>query len=694
MRTFKEIEDNLLATQFEGYVPRAAQQDVARFIEGCVTDKAHGLIQAPVGTGKSYAALIPAINFVMAHPGKRVLIATATNLLANQYNEKDLPNLLKMYEDVLGESFTYALVKGRRHYVCNWELNEQATNKAALEITKELEAQPGHSGDFDDFDFSISQEDRSLLSVGSTECPGVKSCAIARQRGCFSTDARNRAHSAQIVVTNISALVTNARLQGNLLGDYDLIIIDEGHNVDQYTLGSMEEVLNFEGMRRLIDQAETYHELTNKAEVLASIDQMESDAFALVKDESFVKITETDVINHIDPFIPVYQAMHDLKARLGAMGNSANGELEDAEDMGSVASDSKMLEDVARNGKRLAKQAANYLNVLTMILPMDAEDDGSDEQINIGAGQDHVRWISAYEVKGRKGKAKQRRARYHTSPIETAAFLRRYVWNGTEDHTPPPAIMMSGTIAPGGDFSYIKRTLGCPKDIRECVVDSPFDFPSQGMLYVPEKHLPIPNPAGYEDWFGWFVPAVNEIVMASKGDALLLFTSRKNMEAAHELLAPGFNKMGYKCLIQDGEMTTAELSKIFMETPGSVLFGLKSFFEGFDPKRGKVKALVIDKLPFPVPSDIIFEARSQKINHEMRDGWASFRMLSIPMMALVLEQGVGRLIRSDEHEGVVFLMDPRLTSKSYGKQIVNGLPPFARTRELPEALGRLERIKV
>lgn len=690
MRTFKEIEENVLAEHFEGYTPRVAQQDVARFIEGAIHDRAHGMIQAPVGTGKSLGALIPAINYVLANPGKRILVATATNLLGRQYNDKDLPMLQKMYEETLGESFTYALVKGRSHYVCNWNLSENADLPSTVDIMKELESHPGHSGDFDDFKFNIPQEDKRKLSVSSSECPGMKSCAIAKQVGCFSTAARIRAQDAQIVITNISSLVTNARLQGNLLGDYDLIIVDEAHNLDQYTLGVMEESLNFEGMRRLINQAEPYFELRNKEDVLGSIDQMEQDALQMIGEETFRKITEQDIIDNVDPFIPVYQGMMQLKGQLGAQASSALKTIEEAEEEGSEIENKGWVEDVARNAKRLAKQAANYVTVMGMLLPIEQDEEIDDEQINVGFGQDHVRWISSTEVS--RGRKKERRVKYHTSPIETADFLRRYVWNGKEDEILPPAILMSGTLAPGGDFKYIKRTLGAPKDIRTIVVDSPFDFPSQGMLYVPEKGSPEPNWQDMEKWQQWYAESVQKVVEASKGDALLLFTSRRNMEAAYEALAPVFNRFGYKCMVQDGDRTTSELSRDFMDTPGSVLFGLKSFFEGFDPKKGKVKALVIDKLPFPVPSDIIFEARSQKINHEMRDNWASLHQLSIPLMSLTLDQGVGRLIRSKDHEGVVCLMDVRLTTKNYGPRIVKALPPFARANTLDDVIGRLTEI--
>ncbi len=691
MRTFSDIEQNVLATQFEGYKPRTAQQQVARFIEERIADGGHGLIQAPVGTGKSFGALIPAINYVIANPGKRVLIPTATNLLAHQYYEKDIPALLKMYEEILGETFTYAMVKGRAHYVCQWELSENSENESAVRIIEELNQNPNHSGDFEDFSFSVPQGDRSALSISSAECPGLKSCKIGRTLGCFSNQARDRAQTAQIVVTNISALVTNAKMMGNLLGEFDLTIVDEGHNVDNYALGSMEEILNFDGLRRLINQSDEFYPLSRKEEILASIDQMEADAMEMIGEESFMKITEQNIMDHIGPFIPVYQALNDLKGRLSGIANAANESLEDMPDEGEETS---LFSYQARNAKKLAKQASNYVSVLNMLLPLGDDDENDEETINIGAGLDHVRWISSYEVKRRnKGRTEtSRRVRYHTCPIEVAGFMRRFIWNGTDQYTPSPTIMMSGTMAPGGDFSYIKRTLGAPKDIPTIKVDSPFDFKRQGMLFVPDGRTPAPQGLEYEDWFDWYISTTEEMVKASKGDALLLFTSRKNMEAAYERLAPVFQRFGYKCYIQNGEMTPGEISKEFMDMPGSVLFGLKSFFEGFDPKKGKVKVLILDKLPFPVPTDIIFEARSQKLNHEMSDGYASFRMLTIPLMSLVLDQAVGRLIRSDEHEGVVCLMDSRLTTKGYGRKAVNALPPFSRARYVHEVTERLEEL--
>lgn len=248
----------------------------------------------------------------------------------------------------------------------------------------------------------------------------------------------------------------------------------------------------------------------------------------------------------------------------------------------------------------------------------------------------------------------------------------------------PPVIVMSGTLASNGNFNFVKRTLGA-WNAGEVQVDSPFDYEDQSRLFIPNRSVPAPNQ--FDDWKSWYLMNVSEMISASRGGALLLFTSRRAMEAVYEDMRPFLASQGYRSLIQDGQTSNDELGRTFNSDNSSVLFGLKSFFQGFDPKRDACKLVVLDKLPFPVPTDIIFEARAGIVES---NGESSFSSLSIPMLTVVLRQAMGRLIRSNRHRGVMAVMDSRLSSKRYGNMIVNSLPPSPRIDRVSQAIDFLQ----
>lgn len=658
MSVFSEVEP-ILAESLPGYVHRPQQKELSDAIEQAIDDNSHLIVQAPVGTGKSIGALIPAIM-----KGKRVIVATATNLLANQYNTKDLP-FLKRHLPV---DFSYAMVKGRGNYYCPAEGQQNEDRTPYIQrIRDEIAQRPGHMGDLDSFSFPIPQEDRKYLSISSVECPGLKACKVGRELGCPSQVARDRAQEADVVVTNISSLIINARIGDKLLGSYDLMIIDEGHNLDPYALGALEATVNFSSIRTLAERAMEHMQNAEELHrMIEATDYMSTLMEALMEGQTFLKIDAETMVDMVDDWLPILGGVEMIRSVLGERSRRA---LERAEaNVSDVVS-----AEVGRSTMKLSRQAENLQETL--------------ENLILGEG-DFVRWLEKKEI--RRGREVQERTYLRLSPIESAPFLRNILWgtNDEEEESPRiPVVLMSGTLAVNGKFTFAKRTVGA-WEANELEVDSPFDYQNQARLFVPNRM--VPPPGRFEEWLDWYSDSTGEILDASHGAGLLLFTSRRAMTAVYERMAGSLRQKGIRVIIQDGETDNQELGRIFNEDEHSVLFALKSFFEGFDPKLGSCKAVILDKLPFRPPTDIIFEARSAIVEEE---GGSPFAELAIPDMATTLAQAMGRLIRSNDHRGLMAIMDSRISSSRYGSQVLKGLPPVPKTERVSEAVRFLRSIE-
>jgi ATP-dependent DNA helicase DinG len=305
----------------------------------------------------------------------------------------------------------------------------------------------------------------------------------------------------------------------------------------------------------------------------------------------------------------------------------------------------------------------------------------SEDVISMISAEDHVqvRWVDVYQT--RKGEDTWKVC---TSPVDIAPFMKAAFW---EEKT---SVIMSATLSSGTDdqgnkdFTYMKRTLGLTEGKVAAVdVGSPFDFPNQALMFVPDKDIPNPK-SDRAAWMGYAMSTFLQIVQITQGGVLSLYTSRNAMEESYKAMAPMLRDAGYTVLMQGNreeghQYSNRELAEIFKIDTHSILFGLETFFTGVDFLGDACRAVVLDKLPFPVPSDPIFEARELA---EKRAGRRPFNSLSIPMMMLTLEQAQGRLIRTVKDTGLFAVLDSRLTSTPYGRGIVKALPDFPVTTEM------------
>jgi ATP-dependent DNA helicase DinG len=662
--TFAEAQE-ILAAKLPGYTRRTHQMALAEKYEAVLASGGHGLFQAGTGTGKSLGILIPIIL-----SGERVVVATATKALQNQYSGKDLPFL----EEHLGVPFTWAVIKGRSNYPCYAKAKEiSAPTRGQQQILGRMAELRDKQAvvdleitDREDFP-AVPEGEWSAFSMSSTECPGKKSCPFGEV--CIAERAKARAAEAQVVVTNTAYLLTDlnfrSQTEGNvqLLGEIDRVVIDEGHTLGDVATSTLEDTMGEGSFAKLgrdmaayLDRAELNERLGLAIEpAAAALWEALGDLHTLFTR----KISRTDpmplspqqLIDDLGPhFIALYRAIDEARAEVG----SRRG-YDEAEKM-------------ART--RILRRSANQLDRL--------------RAYTTDPASKTVRWAEL-EVSKFRGQTRER-LYLRSAPVSVAPFLRSALWDAF------PTTLMSATLSTGKDrrtgetdFSYLERSIGLDRGEADTYdAGSPFDYPRQAMLFTPAKGAPEPVGANVPAWRTYAQAVTGHLVRESGGGALLLFTSRSAMNEAWGGLAEQFEASGLHCMRQ-GDAPAGELVRMMKEDGNAVLFALRTFFEGIDIQGSALRLVVIDKLPFTPPTDLVHKARCEAVNAEYGDQWAMFDKLIVPEMLLILTQAFGRLIRHANDKGVIAILDPRLSSKGYGRKILAALPPARQTTDVEAA---------
>lgn len=650
--SFSAVEVNF-AQYLPGYEPRRPQQIMASAIEQALVRGKSLYVQAGCGTGKSLGGVTPALIQALLQ-GQRIVVATATKALQEQYANKDLPFLAEKS----GIPFTWALVKGRSNYVCRVKLNadDMERDATAVAVKAELAADEDHSGDREHFDAEIDDFTWRKMSSSSNECPGKSKCPFGEV--CFAEKAKRKGLDSDLVVTNqammMTDLVIQEKTQGEntppvtMLGERGVVLFDEGHELPEYAANALGREFVPRGVSMLIRDCVTFggihgEDLSNR---------MDSGTLVMIMLDTLLgelvgnALTQSWFTEHYEPFAELNDLLKSIYLDLTGI---------------------RIVEDVDRQQGKLQQLQTRLAHAMETL-----------EELLLSEDHERVRWVEGYKVRD------EDYWKLKIAPVDVSDFLKRMLWDKT------PSIVMSATLSAGkdrqgnADFTYIKRTLGL-WNAETVDVGTPFDFREQGGMFVPAPTMP--SPKEYAAWSGYAVQTTLSLVDAAKGGALLLYTSRTAMKAAYENLADRLADRGLTTLMQGDGRTNKQLAKIFKEDEHSVLFALKSFFVGVDIPGNACRLVVIDKLPFPVPSDPIYKARSLA---EERAGRRPFSSLAIPMMTLSLEQAIGRLIRTTTDRGVVAILDSRLSSTPYGRSIVTALPDFPVSTSLADVQAFFE----
>lgn len=661
-----ELLDQAVAAM--GGQRRDGQHEMVQRVVAAIEDNKHLLVQAGTGTGKSLAYLIPLIVNSLTSE-KPAVIATATLALQAQIVGRDVPRLLEALQPFLPRSIDVALVKGRSNYVCQhkvqggfpdedssegalFSLGEDtsvahlpgassgATSQLGKEVLRLREwAQETETGDRDELTPGVSDKAWRQVSVSSMECLGAQKCPLAEV--CFSELARARGGEADIVVTNHAMLAISAFEGIAVLPDYDVVVVDEAHELQDRVTGAVSGQLSV----NMIQAAAS----STRKHTAVSVDALHSAAASL--DMAFAG-TPTGLLP---------QGLNEDQAfAVEQVRDAVREALSDSKPEGNSAND---------GGRSIARARLNLIFDLC-------------ERLLSAAEAREVIWTSRTGTftpgQGYQKPDDSEPPMINIAPLSVAGKLREGLF---ADRT---VVLTSATLAIGESFQATAGGLGLlgPSAPRWTAADvgSPFDYPRQGMLYV-ASHLAKPGFGNSPEQLA----ELEALIKASGGGTLALFSSRRAAEDAAQKLR---KTLPQKILCQ-GDSSMASLIKEFADEPDTCLFGTMSLWQGVDVQGASCRLVVIDRIPFPRPDDPLVNARARAVAQSGGDG---FIAISATHAAIRLAQGVGRLIRSSQDRGVVAVLDSRLANASYGGFLRAALPPFWSTKDRQVALAALQRL--
>lgn len=642
---------------------RPGQVKMGRLTEAVIHNKDFAVVEGPVGIGKSFAYAIPAIQ-----SGKRIVISTAKKQLQHQLAQKDLPFLGERLE----KAIQIALLKGKSNYACRLKAGDLKPEDAAT-FTAWLDK--SKAGDLSDWP---GRKPLYWSDVTAEDCVGGQRCKFSKDCGYWQ--AKQQIKTANIVVANHHVVAWDLRFgPKKLLGAYDVLIIDEAHQAVGAFRGAYTKTVTPFSVKRIV-------RLLDRAGFDTPLLKPLEGAWEAM----FAHIKKLDGEVPPNPFEMFGETSEEIlaKLRMGVKAELAAQGAGDDADPDDFNYDEQM---VAK--KYNANQ--DYIVKLEMLQksidrPLEALGEIRDPGDNI------VVYVTTTEKKAKIVNA---------APINIGPMV------GSKLQQIDTVIVTSATIAVGGRFDDIRKQLGLdmrvresdeegnetvkePKKIEELILETPFDYHRQALLYLPQ-HLPHavngsynpdypPSPARVK-YIDAIATECKKLIRAANGDAFILFTATTDMKDVYHALKE--EDLDNPLILQedDAESTLKE----FMATPRSVILGLKSFWEGVDVVGDKLRLVIITKLPFPVPTDPIIQARSRAVKTEglargMSEATAEnsvFMAVRLPLMLMDLRQGAGRLIRSKTDKGVLAILDPRVWTGSG-----NRLPLIGQRQ--PEGYGR------
>ncbi|HEY2473903.1 MAG TPA: ATP-dependent DNA helicase [Candidatus Cybelea sp.] len=615
--------DGPIARMLPGYEPRPGQLQMAQLVERGILEEMHTLVEAGTGVGKSLAYLVPAVR-----SGKKVVLSTGTIALQEQLVYKDIP----LVEAALGRPIRVTLLKGRSHYLCREKFERMRADRLlAPSPTMQRVWDWGartRSGDRAELTFLPPPEEWEQLDADADECVGEY---CPHFRDCFYFKKRDEAKYADIVVVNHALFFLDLAAGGGLLPPYDVAVLDEAHQCERWATDAVTAVLSGASIGRMLRKMRRSYDLPAdfERELEAAMARLEA-SLARVPGDRYPLAANDDASA---PLTSLRETLYDLENWLFANWMQARKFKSSGEPAEAERRRDLMLRSI------VAHESA-----------IDRIESGSDETIA---------WAERGDSDGRYS--------VHCAPYQVADFLRVALFART-----PSVILTSATLSTNGSFDFVRRTLGID-DAQELVAPSPFDYGRQARLFIAPAAL---NPKSPE-FARRAAPLVEECLDRSRGRAFVLFTSYARLREVYALLR---ERLAYPVRLQ-GQLPRSHLIDWFRRTPGAVLFGTGTFWEGIDVAGDALSCVIIDRLPFPSPSDPLVMARVRALEARGLDGFENYM---VPAATVRLKQGFGRLIRSGSDRGLMALLDGRASSTRYGAAILSALPPAQRIEHLDD----------
>jgi ATP-dependent DNA helicase DinG len=651
----REVYDQVMGGLGRGGEERPGQRSMIRRGLGALAHDGQVVVQAGTGVGKSLGYLVPAVAALRAGLIERVVVATATKALQDQLMNKDLPL-------VLGDRpGAFSALKGRSNYLCLAKLEQmRRENDDAMSLLGDQDTDPeamrqfqqlldwheremaiGGDGDRASLSGEVSDQLWNQVSCSAEECPGAKHCHFGNQ--CWAELAQRRARDAEVVVANHHLWVlglVNAKEEGStLLPPHQLLVLDEAHelvDIASRALGCQLSPGQIRGRAgaagRLLGRR---HELVQA--MLSAADQLDQ-----VLDHRSLEPGQRLETAPVQVRQQLQDVLDNLMSTLAWVSMRCGEQTGDGDAGGDTTRRSAWL--------RMGKMADALQDVT--------------RQLMTPGGHNATTWIDESGI----GKRSLVRAVIDPSPV-----LRTTAWEPG-----PASILCSATLT--ATFPRWVGLSGGSRYLGHAHVDSPFDYKSNGILYVPTD-LPNPSDRNQQDKLRQAqLREIKQLLCVSKGNALVLFTSWGALRWMGEQLERDWELPG-PLLRQDSNMSRNDLMDAFIHKSHSVLMGVRSFWQGVDVQGEALRLVIIDRIPFPSPTDPLLSAREDLVKSEGGNG---FREVSLPAASQLLAQGVGRLIRSARDWGAVAVLDPRLAEAGYKDKLLDQLPPMRRTRRFAQ----------
>jgi ATP-dependent DNA helicase DinG len=643
----------LLSKTHPAYEFRRGQLQMAQAVEEALEEKRHLIVEAGTGTGKTLAYLLPVIR-----SGKRVIISTGTKNLQEQLFFKDVPALEQALFPEGDRKLGVCYMKGRNNYLCRKKLID-LTDQPVLSGLEEIE----HYRAIAAWEKTTQTGDRAELAelpeasalwhkldARVDTCLGQKCKEYDR---CFITEMRRRAAESDIIIVNHHLFFADLSIKleaegapdAGVLPECGAVIFDEAHELEDIAgnyFGISVSNLRMDELTRdvehLLQREKLYtpqmsgaiQSVRERSQLFFSLLPPNEGRFAFDSRREFLE-------ENGEEFLALNQSLYRLGAELEQLPQKP-------EDIFSLA----------RRAQQLQVQLRSV---------MENEDPNT------------VFWIERRGFRGAPGSRRKASGEIsaggrlnvflQATPIEVGQILRECLWSKLET-----SVLTSATLAVGGGFDYVRQRLGLDH-ARELIVPSHFDYESQAILYVP-PNLPDPRTPQFPAEAAGLIQRLLEI---TRGRAFVLFTSYAQMNEIYDRL---LGQLDFPMLKQ-GDAPKSALLEEFRVTPHAVLFGTSSFWQGVDVQGEQLSCVIIDRLPFAVPSDPIVAARVKAID---AGGGNAFFEYQVPSAVITLKQGFGRLIRSLHDRGLLALLDNRILKKQYGRVFLESLPPYSRTTDL------------
>ncbi|MFL5761545.1 MAG: helicase C-terminal domain-containing protein [Thermomicrobiales bacterium] len=681
-------ESGPLSHVVPGYEFRAPQQQMANAVANVMNEGGTLLVEAGTGTGKSVAYLLPAMMHSVER-GERVVVSTNTLALQDQLQKKDIPDLQEVLDGANGDGpVRTSVLKGRANYLClrRWFAHHRqpiaGQDDAKLRSRATLWLTQTETGDR--AELRMTPEEENLfrgISADGEACSAAK-CVYQQRNQCFLFRARRQAENAHIVIVNHALLLSDSEEGSRVLPDYHHLVVDEAHHLEDQATAQFGFTVNEMLINDYLDGV-LRHDGTSISGVLAAATGFLSRS---TNDEAS-KIRAAEAISKLQGAANHQSSAKldaaDLFVRLGELIESMSNDRSGYERSMRITPSTRRSGDwmsveigwerVDQQLRAVEDNVRYYLENVERTKPPKtgeelAEDEGEDIAIELSAllrssgdlraklheslnapSDAAVYWISKSPMLGRIS--------INAAPLHVGEMLQQSLFEPLET-----AVLTSATLTTDGSFDYLRERLGI-HPTRELAVSSPFDYQRSTLLYL-ANDMPEPSASGYQQRLH---EALIEFCTAMGGRTLVLFTSHVALQSAYRATRGQLGERGVLVLAQRIDGSARQLIDRLKADPNVVVFGTATFWEGVDVVGPALSAIVITKLPFSVPSDPVFAARSELFEEP-------FLQYAVPQAVLKFKQGFGRLIRSSKDRGICVVLDRRIVSKRYGASFVQSLP--------------------